>query len=204
MARGPKPVSPALQEAKGNPRQRGRQSLTKQRVEELAALDPIAPPAFLAAPRRKDKTLNAALAIWRELAGDLRKRHLLDKLGRHPFARWCVYQAEWIEATKTIAAEGITRVVKTVSGDEMPRRHPAAAHRDRVELQMANLEAAFGLTPADRYKVLRDQNATPLGGLFGRDEGTEPAADKPAEPNATSPVSFMAERAALPPGTRPN
>lgn len=200
MARGRKPDGPALQAAKGNPGKRIRR--TEARVRELALLDPLDPPPFLAA--RGPHRLPEAAGLWHELAGELRRRNLLDRLDRYGFARWCVYQAEWIEATRTLRREGLTRTVTTVSGDEMPRRHPAAAHRDRVELAMTKLEAAYGLTPADRYKVIRDQAAAPLGGLFGQDEPEPGRATAPARAESPDPVGFLADRGASPPGTRPN
>lgn len=201
MARGRKPDGPALQAAKGSPGKRAMAQRMGQRIARLATNDPASPPPFLT--RKGEDGLAEALRIWRELVPQLQRRNLLDRIDRYGFARWCVYQAEWIDATRTIRREGLTRTVTTVSGDEMPRRHPAAAHRDRVELAMTKLEAAYGLTPADRYKVMRDQAAAPLGGLFGQDE----AAPNPAEavPAAgADPVGFLADRAAPPPGTRPN
>ncbi|GJD58137.1 phage terminase small subunit P27 family [Methylobacterium dankookense] len=203
MTRGRKPDSPALQTAKGSP---GKRALAKRmgvRTTRLAANDPLSPPKFLRELKaHDDKGYDVALRIWSELAPQLRKRNLLDKMDRYAFARWCVYQAEWIEATRTIAREGMTRIVATVSGDEMPRRHPAAAHRDRVELAMGKLEEAYGLTPADRYKVMRDQAAAPLGGLFDREDE---ASDQPAAPPpslSVDPVGFLADRSTPPPGTR--
>lgn len=205
MTRGRKPDSPALQAAKGSPGKRALAKRTNQRAARLAANDPLRAPAFLST---KDADLGEALAIWRELAPQLQRRNLLDRMDRYAFARWCVYQAEWIEATRTIKAEGLTRVVETVSGDSMPRRHPAAMHRDRIDLAMTRLEAAYGLTPADRYKVMRDQAAAPLGGLFDRRSEADEAATRAESPRPgdapADPLGFMADRASAPPGTRPN
>ncbi|CAO4174937.1 phage terminase small subunit P27 family [Methylorubrum populi] len=204
MTRGRKPDGPALQVAKGQPGKRPRARRADQRAARLAENDPLHPPAFLVGTEA-DPALAEALEIWRELATHLLRRNLLDRLDRYAFARWCVYQAEWIDATRTIQREGLTRMVSTVSGDAMPRRHPAAMHRDRVELSMAKLEAAYGLTPADRYKVMRDQAAVPIDGLglFGQGEA-KPAAAAPSTPRSSDPVGFLADRSAPPPGTRPN
>lgn len=204
MARGRKPDSPALQAAKGSPGKRAMGKRMGQRITRLAANDPANPPPFLT--KKGEEGLADALRIWRELVPQLQRRNLLDRIDRYGFARWCVYQAEWIEATRTIRREGITRTVTTVSGDEMPRRHPAAAHRDRVELAMTKLEASYGLTPADRYKVMRDQAAAPLGGLFGQGEDdSEPGHPVvPAPGTAADPVGFLAAHASAPPGSRPN
>lgn len=203
MTRGRKPDSPALQAAKGSPGKRARAARTMARTDRLAANDPLRPPAFLT-DGKGDDAFKLAVKIWREQAPNLLRRNLLDRMDRYAFARWCVYQAEWIEATQTIKTEGITRMVKNVNGDEMPRRHPAANHRDRLELAMGKLEAAYGLTPADRYKVMRDQAANPLGGLFDddQDQGRRPASQ--SAPAEVDPIGFMADHATPAPGTRPN
>lgn len=203
MTRGRKPDSPALQAAKGSPGKRALAARTAVRTERLAANDPLRPPPFLTTGKG-DEAFTLALKIWREQAPHLHRRNLLDRMDRYAFARWCVYQAEWIEATQTIKTEGVTRLVKNMNGDEMPRRHPAANHRDRVELAMAKLEAAYGLTPADRYKVMRDQAANPLGGLFDDDAGQVARPTGPVPPAEVDPVGFMADHAAPTPGTRPN
>ncbi|GAN52089.1 phage terminase, small subunit [Methylobacterium sp. ME121] len=203
MTRGRKPDGPALQALKGSPGKRARTRNMESRATRLAANDPLTPPDFLKV-KRGEPGQDLALRIWRELAPHLQRRNLLDRMDRYAFARWCVYQAEWIEATQTIRTEGISRMVKTVSGDEMLRRNPAALHRDKVELAMVKLEASYGLTPADRYKVMRDQAAAPLGGLFGKGDENP---DQPAAANAPSvadPVGFLSARAAPPPGSRPN
>jgi len=203
MTRGRKPDGPTLQALKGSPGKRARAKSIATRTERLAANDPLSPPAFLKGARGAPGQ-DMALKIWRELAPHLQRRNLLDRMDRYAFARWCVYQAEWIEATQTIAREGITRVVKTVSGDDMPRRHPSAQHRDRVELAIGKLEAAYGLTPADRYRVMRDQAAAPIGGLFGQEGAADRPSTAPAAPAVADPVGFLADRATPPPGTRPN
>ncbi|KQP34294.1 hypothetical protein ASF27_01655 [Methylobacterium sp. Leaf102] len=203
MTRGRKPDSPALQAAKGSPGKRARAARTMARTERLAANDPLRPPTFLTAGKG-DEGFTLALRIWREQAPHLHRRNLLDRMDRYAFARWCVYQAEWIETTQTIKTEGVTRLVKTVGGDEMPRRHPAASHRDRIELAMGKLEASYGLTPADRYKVMRDQAANPLGGLFDDDTERGQGPSAPAPSGELDPVGFMADHAAPTPGTRPN
>lgn len=203
MTRGRKPDSPALQAVKGSPGKRARAARTITRTERLAANDPLRPPTFLTAGKG-DEGFTLALKIWREQAPHLHRRNLLDRMDRYAFARWCVYQAEWIEATQTIKTEGVTRLVKTVGGDEMPRRHPAASHRDRIELAMGKLEASYGLTPADRYKVMRDQAANPLGGLFDDETERGQGPSAPAPSGELDPVGFMTDHAAPTPGTRPN
>lgn len=200
MARGRRPDSPAQQVAKGQPGKRKRAAAIEAEVERLAANDPLNPPPFIRGSRAK-RGQGEALRIWRELAPQLQRRNLLDRMDRYAFGRWCVYQAEWIKATEEIATAGISRVVKTVSGDEMLRRHPAAAHRDRIELAIAKLEAAYGLTPADRYKVMRDQALAPLGGLFDRELPEDTRSTAGAASKVADPVGFLTDRA-MPSGTR--
>lgn len=199
MVRGRKPDGPELQAAKGSPGKRTHARRIENETARLSANDPLNPPPFLRGSRGTGSQAEA-MAIWRELAPQLQRRNLLDRMDRYAFARWCVYQAEWIQATRDIAKDGIARMVKTTSGDEMLRRHPAASHRDRVELALAKLESAYGLTPADRYKVMRDQAAAPLGGLFGRQDA-EPAS--PSRAPGSDPVGFLTDRATVPPGSRP-
>lgn len=203
MTRGRKPDSPALQAAKGSPGKRARAARTMARTERLAANDPLRPPTFLTTGKG-DAAFTLALKIWREQAPHLHRRNLLDRMDRYAFARWCVYQAEWIEATQEIKRDGFSRMVKTGHDAEMPRLNPAAKHRATIEVAMGKLEASYGLTPADRYKVMRDQAANPLGGLFEdeAERGQGPAA--PAPSGDVDPVGFMADHAAPAPGTRPN
>lgn len=203
IMRGRKPESSTVKLAKGNPRKQDRASL-EQRAAALAASPAknagvLAPPAFL-----QERSLRSAAKIWNDLAPEMVKSNLLSHLDRHTFARWCVYQADWIEATRSIQKDGIWTYVKNVNGEPMPRRNPSCAHRDRCENNMQSIEAAFGLTPAHRYKLLRDQAALPSGGLFDREP--QPAEDKTSTParEEDDPIGLMTRRSSTTPGLRPN
>ncbi|CAH1670681.1 conserved hypothetical protein [Hyphomicrobiales bacterium] len=210
MARGRKPDSAAHQAAKGSPgKRRTRKRTPEQKASDLAAArragGEFDPPLFL-----RDEGLADAVAIWSELAPELSRNNLLGKLDRYTFARWCVYQAEWITATRSLSKDGIWLKARNVNGDEMPRRNPAGMHRDRCEANMRAIETDYGLTPANRYRVLRDQS---LARDQNPDMFTTPkdaAAQAPAPIDAdeaesgADPIGFMGRHAAPPPGSRPN
>lgn len=167
-----------------------------------------APPAYLADPR-----LAPALAVWREYAPRLDKLHLLAQLDRHTFALFCVYAGEFVVACEDILVKGYSVRVKTVSGDYMPRENPSVSRRDFAAKMVLELSGKFGLTPADRNKLLRD-GAMQFDAetLFGR---ALPTSDAPAAGEiAPAPVAPMVHDAAAigslgafdsaPPGGKPN
>lgn len=201
MTRGRKPDAPALQAAKGNP---GRRRKTKETPADRAAAllaapptssDPLAPPAFLA-----DTKLRPALAIWCELVPELRRLNLLAPLDRHTFAMYCVHLADWIAATKDISNNGHSYTAQNVTGTgELNRLNPAVRARELAERHILDIGSRFGLDPASRYKLLRDQGAVPSGGLFDAtrpaapDTAADALADMPAPPapGDDDPVGFM-------------
>ena len=168
--RGRKPDNPAIQAAKGNPgrRSRGKKAAPGKRAAELAAVPAVdggalSPPNYLAA----DPNLRAALEIWREHVPELRRLNLLDHLDRHTFAMYCVHMADWIEAVKDIAANGNSYIATNVNGDDLIRLNPSIKARELAAKHILDIGARFGLDPSSRFKLLRDQSAAPLGGLFG-------------------------------------
>lgn len=210
--RGRKPDPAGLQEAKGSPgkRKRGKGRAVKLTAEEIAAQLEAAQnaqaadhPKFLADPRVKE-----ALAIWRELETDLRRLRLLDRLDRHTFAMYCVHMADWITATRDIQKRGHWKNVKNVNGDLMPRLNPMVKVREIAERHILEIGARFGLDPANRYKLLRDQAAAPMPNpdLFNRTpagvDETQAAANSDDEP--PNPLGLMDQLASAPPGSRPN
>jgi len=206
MARGRKADPPGVQAAKGYPgKRKSKVKTAERRAESLAGAPatgsgPLDPPAFLQAPG-----LDEAAKIWAELAPLLAPMNLLGRIDRHTFARWCIYQADWIAATLSIASDGAWMMVPNVNGEPMPRRNPACLHREKCESAMQSIEAAFGITPAHRYKLLRDQASLNLGGLFGEraDESDKPSS-APAPEDDVNPIGVMARLASTPPGQRPN
>jgi len=171
--KGRKPDHPALQVAKGCPRQRltkaERQIAEAEAMAQLmvapehAATDPLAPPQFL------DDRFAPALAAWKEYAPLLAERKALDRMFRHTFALFCVWLGELVIANEDIAKNGYSKLVKTVSGDRMPRKNHSVERRDEAMKWVMQLSERFGFTPLDRYKLEQQHQAW--------------AARMPAQPN---------------------
>lgn len=213
--RGRKPDPTGLQAAKGHPGKRTRKKARPPTAEETAAQVAIAEaaaealaehPKFMSDPRVKE-----ALTIWRELEGDLKRLHLLDRLDRHTFAMYCVHMADWITATRDIQKRGHWKNVKNVNGDHLPRLNPMVKVREIAERHILEIGARFGLDPANRYKLLRDQAAAPSPNpdLFNRKPaGIDAHPEQPSPPAAhetpPNPLGLMDDLASVPPGSRPN
>lgn len=168
-----------------------------------------APPAYLADPR-----LAPALAVWNEFAPRLDKLHLLSRLDRHTFALFCVYAAEFAIANEDVLVNGYSKKVRTVSKDYMLRENPSVARRDFAAKMILDLSGKFGLTPADRNKLLRDGMRFDEETLFGRAmpaQPTAPAPDAPAldaadtaVPDEPAAIGTLSSLDSLPPGVKPN
>lgn len=213
--RGRKPDAKGSQAAKGHPGKRRKQKeprlSAEDRAAQLAAVEAQAEsashPKFLAHPKLKE-----ALSIWRELEPDLARLHLLERLDRHAFAMYCVHMADWIAATRDIQKRGQWRNVRNVNGDLMPRLNPMVKVREIAERHILDIGSRFGLDPANRYKLLRDQAAAPApsGGLFDRPQSQQ--GEGQAQPQATpvsqaelpSALGLMGEMSSPVPGSRPN
>lgn len=214
---------PADQAAMGNPGKR------KNKTEKAIA-EAERQATLLAMPRESDETADAppayltdlrmapAMAVWREYAPRLDKLHLLARLDRHTFALFCVYAAEFVVANEDILVKGYSVMVKTISGDKMPRENPSVGRRDHAAQMVLNLSSKFGLTPDDRNKLLR-AGAMQFDAetLFGRALPTSqlPAAPiAPPSDEATAAVAAPAQSSAaigtlgqfdsMPPGVKPN
>lgn len=178
--------------------------LALPRSDDAAA----AAPAYLEDPR-----LAPALAVWREYAPRLDKLNLLARLDRHTFALFCVYAGEFVVACEDVLLKGYSTRVKTVSGDYMLRENPSVSRRDFAAKMVLDLSGKFGLTPADRNKLLRDgafqfDSET----LFGRAlPQAESAAGETSAPAPVAPVNHdaaaigsLAAFDSPPPGAKPN
>lgn len=211
--RGRRP-DPAGEAAKGNPGKRARKKRSpkvtaEDRAARLAAAEAAQPktshPKFLADAKLKD-----ALAIWRELEGDLKRLHLLERLDRHTFAMYCVHMADWITATRDIQKRGHWKNVKNVNGDLMPRLNPMVKVREIAERHILEIGSRFGLDPSNRYKLLRDQSAAPAssGDLFNQPapvaDGEQPPAAPATSNELPSPLGLMEQLSSPVPGSRPN
>lgn len=177
----------ALQAAKGNPGRR------KGEMDARAASDAAVEARLAAAPlpavsrtvqppaRLTDNPAFAeAATIWAELAPRLAQTYRLDSDDRIAFESFCIYAADFIALSAIVATEGHTQSVKTVSGDDMIREHPAAKRLDKVHGKMMELAARFGLTPSDRFSLFKDQSAAASRGQGWLFEAGAPGA-KPAD-----------------------
>lgn len=209
MGKGRKPDSAGLQAAKGNPGRRKKAS-AEQRAAVLAAAprvggDELAPPAML-----KDRALGPARKVWEELAPELRRLNLLQPLDRYTFAMYCVHMADWIKANRDIQREGAHYDAPMTGGEAtMKRLHPAVKVRELAEKHLLEIGARFGLDPANRYRLLRDQAAALVssGGLFDREPETDtrpPASPAPEPDLDDDPVGLMRRMSAPPPESKPH
>lgn len=103
------------------------------------------PPAWLS----KD-----AKAEWRRVAPILiDERRTLTLADLPSFAAYCTAAGEIIEASKTIAREGMI-----YQGESGPKRHPAVAMRSDAMNRMRLLANELGLTPVSRSRpAIRDE-----------------------------------------------
>lgn len=211
--------NPRDQAAKGFPNKR--KTKTEKAIEQAdrlakllgdapaASQDYLAPPALIADPR-----LKAAATVWAEYAPRLYELHLLARLDRHTFALFCIYVAEFAAANEDIIEKGYSVAVKTVSGDKMLRKNPSVDRRDHAANMVMHLSEKFGLTPADRSKLIRDQamrldENTLFGTTRQPAQPAAPAAEAaPIEPPAPigdgSVIGTLSQFDSLPPGGKPN
>lgn len=209
--------NPNDQKAKGYPGKR-RSAVDKaieaarKRAEMFAgapfdANDPAAPPLMLTQP-----VFAAALAIWRQEAPRMKKSSLLDDQFRLLFASFCVYLAEFWQAAEEVQEKGYSRLVKTVSGDMMPRVSPALGVRDRAHDRVIELSKSFGYTPLDMYRLMkeqylvRDQLPGSEDDLLARARGAAPpdGPAAPAQPTDESIIGILSRLDSEPPSGRPN
>jgi phage terminase small subunit len=204
--------NPHDQAAKGYPGKRKtkveKQIAEAQRLADLLAAaparpnDPASPPQFITDPR-----LKGALAVWEDHAPRLMRINLLDADYRHTFAMFCVYMADFVAANDEILRKGYSVNVRTVSGSMMPRENPSVSRRDVAADYILKLSAKFGLTPLDRYGLMKDQASLPAGGLFHGHEGqaapaTQPGAEPP-QADEDNPLGVLSRFDSEPP-QRPN
>jgi phage terminase small subunit len=132
----------------------------------------LAPPAFIADPR-----LAAAHRFWVDHAEQLRQLGTLENLDRMTFAMFCVYVADFIAAEDDILAKGYSVMVKTVSGDLMPRENPSVGRRDHAAKMVLEMSRLFGLSKIDRLNISKLARGTDLENtLFNH--GSAPAPEQ--------------------------
>lgn len=179
MPRGRKPESPAQQAEKGAPGKRMSQAeatavRSSGRVQPVQ-IGKVRPPKWLKRSRK-------ATEIWNDVLPQLLQLNLATQLDALALGRYCRYVAEWIAADLTVQKEGTWYDTKGTNGEPTKKRHPAWQACQDIEKMLRETEAAFGMRPDARYKIMRDQAASHgLLPLFGDDDGERaPAAREPA------------------------
>lgn len=157
-----------MQEAKGRPGKRRKRSPADlaHAIQHVAA-GAVTPPEYL-----NDSEFADALAVWRRHAPELTRLNALTALDRDQLAMYCVAMAGWVKCARILASEGAWYDATDTNGNACKRTHPAGRVLERHERTVLALGPKFGLNPADRYSLLKDQNAWAMagGGLFGKPE----------------------------------
>jgi phage terminase small subunit len=137
---------------------------------------PLSPPAFLT-----DKRLAPALQFWKEHAPQFIQLGTLEQVDRFAFAMLAIYAAEFIAAEDDILATGYSILVKTISGDRMPRENPSVERRDFAAKMVLEMSKSFGLTKLDRLNLNRLVRRTCDGpSLFSDERAGEGRENRPA------------------------
>lgn len=158
-----------------------RKSRIERQIEEanrLATLIIAAPTdgTNLAAPGLiRDPRLAPALAVWREVTPLLAARGILDDADRLALATLCYWYSEFIIAADDLLKRGYSVMVKTISGDRMPRKNASASRRDHAFDKLSELSTRFGLTPLDRYALQRAAKAVARSDQLSLDESNDAA-----------------------------
>lgn len=132
-----------------------RQIDESNRVAMLITSAPIVGSTMAAPGLVRDPRLAPAMALWREVVPMLEARRVLDASDRFQLAMLCYFWCEFVFAADDLLKRGFSLMVRTISGDRMPRRNASANRRDHAADKIAELSAKFGLTPLDRHALAR-------------------------------------------------
>jgi P27 family predicted phage terminase small subunit len=139
MRPGPPPKPTALKKLTGNP---GKRPLNKR--EPVTATPSRMPPA----PEHLDAT---AAEVWRVLGKQLLAADLFQIVDRYAFGMFCVVAGRWIDAEKKLKISGPVLVAKE-SGNLY--QNPYLSVANRAWEQMLKMLGQFGLTPAERSRLV--------------------------------------------------
>lgn len=117
-------------------------------------------PAFRRiAPRPPSWMSPEAKAEWRRVTPGLQRLDILKEEDRATLAAYCETWSQFVTATRTVSAEGITTEVTSVSasGAETTRTvaHPAVAIARAAGRELRAYAAQFGLTPSSEQALAR-------------------------------------------------
>lgn len=167
MARGRKPDTPEEQASKGAPSKRMSQkeaSALRTSGRAPVQIGNVRPPKWLKRSRK-------ATEVWNEVLPLLLQINLASQLDAMALGRYCRYVAEWISADVAVQKEGTWYSTVGTNGEPTKKRHPAWQACQDIEKMLRETEAAFGMRPDARYKIMRDQAVSHgLMPLFDRDQ----------------------------------
>jgi phage terminase small subunit len=163
MARGRKPETAEQQALKGAPGKRMSQK-TASAIRSEASTKPTPVVVGNVRPPKWLKRSRKATEIWNELAPRLAKLNLVSEL-----------EGTWFNTVGT-------------NGEATKKRHPAWQACQDLEKMLRETEAAFGMRPDTRYKIMRDQAISHgMLPLFDRDNAG--ASEQEAQSAAAAPVA---------------
>jgi P27 family predicted phage terminase small subunit len=146
--KGRKPKPAVLHELHGNPGKR-------KRKDGLAVTgNAPTPPPYLTAHAKR---------LWKEILSNFGDINLVTPADKYSFAQLCQALARVVEGERILSAEGL--IVRepivnrhgTVTDKEKIKAHPAIAIVKMYGSQVAQIGARFGLSPADRARIVQPQ-----------------------------------------------
>jgi len=137
--RGPKPTPTALLKLRGS-----RLAAEREANEPKVGRGRPAMPTWL---------MPAAKAIWRHVSAELEQMGLLTTADGDALARYCQTLARWVRAQRIIARRGETFATKTTAGHPTIKLRPEVGLVKGLAVELAKLEASFGLTPSARASL---------------------------------------------------
>ncbi|AUR04256.1 putative phage terminase, small subunit, P27 family [Phaeobacter inhibens] len=91
--------------------------------------------------------------VWDELAPELVKKGRLELLYKYQFGSYCSAVSNFIQATNTLALEGLFYETGKGRNGNQRRKHPALALQDTAAASMRRDSALFGLSPVDAARL---------------------------------------------------
>jgi P27 family predicted phage terminase small subunit len=186
--RGPKPEPAAVKLQKGSSRR-------------PVGADPQDAPNTAAKVAAPSWLKGGGLEIWTRLAPRLSGMNLLTPIDAETFGRYCRNFARWFKMQLVLDEEGETYESESAHG-KLKRAHPAFLISDRLERQLNQAEANFGLNPAERQRIFAARAAAAAGAfpdLFGhvpdpsaaKGKGKPKPAEKAEDAGRKSAVGFL-------------
>jgi phage terminase small subunit len=204
--------NPEDQEAKGFPGKRKSKvekmlAQAAERARLLASLPPetaapLAPPAFIDDPMYAE-----AVAIWKVLVPELQENNFFNPtLDRFTFAAYCLVQAEYFAADRSVREKGHWFMRKAIAGGMRPWVNPDVDRRDAALKMAMELAREFALTPTARSKLERIHSAMSDGPLFRRraDADAETGGGETSVPEEDDAIGIVDRLRSTPPVPRPN